>query len=623
MLKWLAAGLALIFVSPAALLAQSAAGGEFQVNSYTTGVQYGPAIASDASGNFVVVWASQGGHDGDESGVFGQRYNASGVPQGGEFQVNTYTTGYQTSPAVAVAPSGNFVVVWHSYGPDASGPAVVAQRYDALGTPQGAEFVVNTYTFSQQMRPSVASDASGNFVVVWESAFQDGPGGFGVIGRRFSAAGVPLGSEFQVNTYTTGFQWLPAVASDATGNFLVAWTSDALQDGSSSTVMAQRFDATGAPQGGEFRVNSYTTGFQGYPSAAADGSGHFVVVWASTNGQDGSYSGIFGQRIDAAGALEGPEFPVNTYLIGAQGRPKVGASRNGAFVVAWDSYSQDGFGLGVFARRFDAAGVAQGGEFQVNSYTTFGQLGPAISTTPDGDFVITWAADVQDGGSYGIFGQRYGDLIFQDGFESATLDRWSTVSADGGDLTVRAGAALGHSARGLRAVVNDTHPLFVQDETPNAENRYRARFYFNATSGNPPFDPGESEGHFRARLFLAQGGGVRLVTIVLKRQASAYSLEARVRTSSGARVDTGFFPVTAGEHHVEFDWQRATAPAANNGSFELWIDDVSVATLPGLDNDQFGVDQGRMGALSLKTGAGGTLFFDQFESRRERFIGAE
>jgi uncharacterized membrane protein len=34
---------------------------------------------------------------------------------GAEFQVNTYTTDHQTSPAVAADAAGNFVVVWESF----------------------------------------------------------------------------------------------------------------------------------------------------------------------------------------------------------------------------------------------------------------------------------------------------------------------------------------------------------------------------------------------------------------------------------------------------------------------------------------------------------------------------
>ena len=48
----------------------------------------------------------------------------------------------------------------------------------------------------------------------------------------------------------------------------------------------------------------------------------------------------------------------------------------------------------------------------------------------------------------------------------------------------------------------------------------------------------------------------------------------------------------------------------------MWIDGVSRSTLTGLDTFQHTMDMARMGALSVKPGASGTLRFDAFESRR-------
>ena len=66
---------------------------------------------------------------------------------------------------------------------------------------------------------------------------------------------------------------------------------------------------------------------------------------------------------------------------------------------------------------------------------------------------------------------------------------------------------------------------------------------------------------------------------------------------------------------------KASGPDANDGTFELWIDGVSKIQLTGLDNSLADVDFVRMGALSVKSGATGTLFWDEFESRRGSYIG--
>src|SRR5437870_3546959 len=144
--------------------------------------------------------------------------------------------------------------------------------------------------------------------------------------------GTPLGPEFRVNTFTTGAQGFASAAFDGSGNFVVAWTS--LQDGSSYGTFAQRYTGSGAPVGPEFRVNTFTTNFQGYPSVAADTSGNFVVAWIG-NLQDGSTTGIFGQRYLSSGAPTGPEFRINTYTTNEQRGPSVAAGASGNFVVVW------------------------------------------------------------------------------------------------------------------------------------------------------------------------------------------------------------------------------------------------------------------------------------------------
>jgi hypothetical protein len=122
---------ALIFVPcPASAQGGNPLGPEFRVNTYTTSGQRQPAVASASSGNFVVVWASI--QYGGCCDVFGQRYDSAGATLGPEFRVNTYTTNYQRGPAVASDSSGNFVVVWDSVDQDGSYRGVFGQRYRAI-----------------------------------------------------------------------------------------------------------------------------------------------------------------------------------------------------------------------------------------------------------------------------------------------------------------------------------------------------------------------------------------------------------------------------------------------------------------------------------------------------------
>src|SRR5438874_2365101 len=216
---------------------------------------------------------------------------------------------------------------------------------------------------------------------------------------------------------------------------------------------------------GSFQANTWTPGRQSTRSVASDANGNFVVVWES-DGQDGSGYGVFAKRFDAAGNPLTAEFRVNSYTTDAQLTPAIAADADGNFVVAWTSVAQDGDSLGVFAQRYDAAGAPVGTEVRVNSYTTGPQLSPSVGGSAHVDFV---------------FGQRWVlDRIFWDDFgDPATLYGWSATVTDGGDLDWSPDAGLHGTSGGLRGIVDDTNPIYVEDDTPTGEHRYRARFYFD------------------------------------------------------------------------------------------------------------------------------------------------
>jgi hypothetical protein len=376
-------------------------GPEFRVNTFTTSSQSAASVSADPEARFVVVWQSNG-QDGSGFGVFGQRYFITGQPQGPEFRVNTYTTGDQFEPSAAMTGGGNFVVAWTS-----TQGGIFGQRFLSGGGPTGPEFLVNTYPTGSQYQPAAATDIFGNFVVVWSSAGQDGSDA-GVFGQRYTTSGLPMGPEFRVNSYTTGYQYRSAVAFAWTGEFVVVWQDGTLGGGGGTPrgIFGQRYDSSGAPLGSEFQVDTSPPGI--LPSVAADASGDFVVVWNS--GQDGSDLGVFGQRYSSAGSPLGPEFRVNTYTTGAQSTPAVTVDGAGNFVVVWHAL-QDGSGSGVFGQRFDSSGVPLGSEFRVNTYTTDVQASATVASIGGGTFVVAWQSSGQDGSAYGVFSQRYNTIL--------------------------------------------------------------------------------------------------------------------------------------------------------------------------------------------------------------------
>lgn len=398
----------------------------FQISSYipSASQRFASPVGSP-TGEFIVAWESYDGLDGDGYAIHARRFDENGDPAGFPFQVNSYTTSHQKRPAATGLSEGepdHFLVTWSSeYGQDGDDSGIFARAYDER-TALGSDFQVNTYTPYDQASPSAAADASGEVVIVWNSVFQDGHS-WGVFGRRVSFDGSPIGSEFQVNTYTTSAQLAEGtqhVARADDGDFVVAWTSLDGQDGDGSGVFAQRFSATAAPVGSEFQVNTYTTYGQGGPAVAMNPTGEFLVVWTSV-GQDGSGGGVFGQLFEADGDPAGSEFQVNTDWVGSQGPQSVAVTENGDWVVVWWSYG--GLVNGNKARIYSSAGTALTPELRVDKG---GLSSTARVASLDGDsFLATFHRRSCTGCANVVFGQKFRIPLFADDFETGSLKAWS------------------------------------------------------------------------------------------------------------------------------------------------------------------------------------------------------
>ena len=618
---------------------------DLRVNVHTADEQAEAAVAVDANENFVVVWESfthdAFGQDGQGPGVFGRRVDPTGTPLGPEFQVNSYTTASQRNPSIGMRSSGEFVVVWQSVYQDGSFGGIFGQLFDASVNALGTEFQVNAESMNAQRAPAVAMDESGRFVVVWQGYTTGGL--WDVWARQFDGSGNALGSDFVVNEYSTGHQATASVAVDAAGNFVVVWESfrpgdsDGVNCGSIRSF-ARLFDASGTPLGSELAVSSDTPETQAEPRVALTEGGHFMVAW-QTSCSPSSVAGRVAARVfDASGTAVGPDITVdaaptpidpNNHLIASN--PAVGADAAGNFVVAWHrrhyryyaEYQYGEYDHQIRMRRYSSSGDAidRGSLASTSFHPTRRKGYPAIAGRKPGRFIVAWHGNIP-GGSYPDVIARSPDVIFSDGFETRDVSSWSVTATDGGDLTVALAASMPPKpwpAYGARVLVDDQASVSVQDDTPAAEPRYRARFYFDPNG----FDPGEAVGQFRQRIFVAfsEAPMKRLVLLMVRRMGGQYALGAQVRLDDDTLAKPPFVLITDGPHAIEIDWQKATAAGANDGHFEMWIDGTSVVTVTGLDNDERPVDFVRMGAISVKAGASGTLYFDEFVSRRLAYIG--
>ena len=318
------------------------------------------AVATAADGRFVVAWRDSSSFP---DSVMARRFDASGTPAGPAFTVGLTNQFIFPAEGTSVASdaAGNFTVVWSSKGPALPFPAldIAGRRFAADGTPLGAEFILNTTTTGNQVEPAIAMGPAGGSLVVWTSPDSSGSG---VYGRAVSAAGAPLGAEFRVATATAGATLAPAAAVNALGQSMVVWQSRG-QDGSAEGIYARRFDGTGAPLGAEQRVNTFTTGIQAFPVVAAVEDNGFVVAWASVDGRDDSGPGVFARHYDAAGNAPQPEVRVGrTPALLNTNEYSVVRDGHGGFAIAWASGFPE-----IAVRRYDAASLPLDGGLGANS----------------------------------------------------------------------------------------------------------------------------------------------------------------------------------------------------------------------------------------------------------------
>lgn len=377
----------------------------FLVNTFTDGGQEVPDVARSGSG-YVIVWESDAEFN---EVIFGQRFDDGGNRLGEEFNVSVGDRN-MTNPAVAQRGDG-FVVVWQTADED----NIAGQLFDAQGQKVGQQGIVNVYREDTQEFPAIASDAQGNFVVVFESFKWPGDGdGDAIVARLFSSNAQPLTSDFLVNSVIADDQQDPAVGRQPGGSFLVAWESD---DSNNSGIFARIFDADGVPQGLQFEVPVVSENNQETPAVGAWADG-YVVAWESP---DDEGKGIWARRFDSSGAPLGEgQFLVNTLDQDRDQKfPSVSAYDDGEFVIAW---KDDDFG--AFAREYNADGTPLGNEFQVGISDPMEEE-PKVAVRDGGGFLITWfGAGVELDND--VFGKNY--VVPEPGATALGLAALSTLA---------------------------------------------------------------------------------------------------------------------------------------------------------------------------------------------------
>ncbi len=366
-------------------------------NSYPSGT-----LATDGQGSFVAAW-----HTADDRGriVRGRCFDAQGVAKHDEF-VGVHER--NNAPTVAMNARRQFVATW-SVRDGNSHNTIVAQRYDAAGNRQGPEILVTNHNPDGPRRSdglsSVGMNDDGGFVISWDTHYD---GRYHVHLRRYDPEGFPLGDETKANTESIGDHHYSRLAMNPDGAFVMVWT--ARSSGKEPYVIqARRYNADGQPlDEHEFRVSPPgMTGQQMFPSVAIQSDGGFIASWTNLDVFSPGCSDIYLRRFNAHGKPIGATAKANSLLPHRRARhSSVAVMSEGDFIVCWTSEGFDPDGSsGVFARRFNAAGVPLGAEFRVPGNLAGDQFGACVAATTPNEFAISWCDNAVD--HKGVFVQRF------------------------------------------------------------------------------------------------------------------------------------------------------------------------------------------------------------------------
>ncbi len=270
-------------------------GDEQKVNARSADDLYPVAAAGLAGGGWVVAWKSTQ----PASDILVRRFDAAGAPQGEEQRANAFfgrSGGSRHHPAVASLADGGWVVAWSSQFQDdgAVGSAIYVQRFGAAGTPVGSEVRVSD-SAQDSVTPALAALANGGWLLTWQA-------GERVVAQRFNAGGTAQGAATLVDATEAAAecyqraapvtcpvtQRTPAATALDDGGYLIAWNA-----GPGMYLYARRFSAQGSAVGAVTQVADGPA-----PAAAGTSTGGFMIAWHAW-GRDGDMGGIYGRRFGA------------------------------------------------------------------------------------------------------------------------------------------------------------------------------------------------------------------------------------------------------------------------------------------------------------------------------------
>jgi len=194
------------------------------------------------------------------------------------------------------------------------------------------------------------------------------------------------------------------------------------------------------------------------------------------------------------------------------------------------------------------------------------------------------------------------------------LSEYDTTVIDGGDLSVTIAAAMGGTARGLQLLIDDQVEIYGVKDIATALTQIRFRFYLDPngiTIADGTFWP--------ICTWYAVGGNIIAIIFFGYTVAGGYRVAAQFEDDDGAwDLWLGWFNVTDAAHYIELHAVAESGDGTDDGTAELWVDDVSQGTLSSMDNWAIfgaGLRDVYFGALwNVPAGANGAYYLDELRA---------
>ena len=374
---------------------------EFLVNSSNTNSQETSgqtrgshqSVAVASNGDYVVVW-TEVENTGDLSDVYAQQFNADGSEKNPAFKVNSTSTNEQQWASVASNASGRFVVTWVSQNQDGDGQGIYLKRFDASGNEIDTnDILVNSgRTSGNQTAPSVAVNSQGEMVITWQS---DDATNAGIFAKTFDMSSAAFGDTVPSGLIIVSFgsgMTTPSVDINSEGKFVISW-------GQGTDVYVQRFAADVTSRGFSIKVNTFNSEFG---VVSIQESGDFFVAYRSNQPP---FEGVWVRHYNDDGSDKAPSTKVSSGSGTNHSAPSIAKDLEDNIIIVYEG-TGDGDGQGVFAHKYDSDRNAIGSEFQLNETTSGDQQMASVAMLDLGNYIVVWSGNGTDDAN-GVYARQF------------------------------------------------------------------------------------------------------------------------------------------------------------------------------------------------------------------------